>query len=188
MWCTASTQTKCSKHSPKGVELLQSSDSSAIVLYKWEMVLVFNPRSIRRESQTARARIRGQREKDMWEEVGRGCGLCLEACGWLCWFTACQHWSLLNSRDECSQMPWPYYGKEVCRAHWGKKALPLEWALCCPQRPKFVSVPHTNSDEKQGSSSSRRESHRLNWLSLWADGECHHRQLVPRGWWEQAQP
>lgn len=61
-----------------------------------------------------------------------GCGPCLEACGWLCWFTACQRWSLLNSGDKCSQMLWPYYGKEVCQAHWGEKSLPVEWALHSP--------------------------------------------------------
>lgn len=57
------------------------------------------------------------RERQRWEEVGQGFGPCLEACGWLCWFTACQHWSLLNSGDKCSQMLWPYYGKEVCWVH-----------------------------------------------------------------------
>lgn len=63
----------------------------AIVLCEWEMVLVFDPRSVYRERRTARARMGGQREKER-EGGGRsGCGPCLEARGWLCWFTACQH-------------------------------------------------------------------------------------------------
>lgn len=55
------------------MELLQGSDSSVIVLHKWEMVLVFNPRSIRKErerSPSVRVRIRGQREKK--SKVGGG--------------------------------------------------------------------------------------------------------------------
>lgn len=76
---------------------------------------------------------------ERWEEVDWGCGLRLEACGWLCWFTACQSWSLLNSEDKCSQMLWPYYGKEVCCGERERSACgmnpsqPLETQVClCP--------------------------------------------------------
>lgn len=55
------------------MELLQGSDSSVIVLHKWEMVLVFNPKVYpqrERESPSVRVRIRGQREKK--SKVGGG--------------------------------------------------------------------------------------------------------------------
>lgn len=69
--------------------------------------------------------------------VGWGCVPCLEAHGWLCWFTACQCCSLWNSGDKCSQMLWPYYGKEVCWACWWVKTLPVEWT---PSQPSETEV------------------------------------------------
>lgn len=137
------------------MEPLQGSESSAIVLHKWETVLVFKSSSVHRDSETARAGIRRQRG-------GRGrAGLCpLPPGSWVVVLVYCLSGLIFiklwgQTQSDAAALLWR---GGVWRQHPGPPAL----------RDPTLSLSLALSVMK-----SRRATNRL---SLRLDGECHHRR------------